>query len=152
MSHSCLKPPVVLHSVHMEGNPNFPPWRETPCNLISSPTLSLVSHCFHHITFLLLSQHINMFPPRAFSSCTSPTWNACVPDLCVAGGFSSLTWLFRYYLLWETFLTILSTLDLACPTSHCSSSFLFEAFIMLSLSFTDLFSLLTVCLTLPWTQ
>ena len=45
-----------------------------------------------------------------------PEWNAFAPGLCVAGSFSSLRWLFTHCLLWETFLTILSRLDLACPT------------------------------------
>lgn len=59
-----------------------------------------------------------------------PEWNAFAPGLCVAGSFSSLRWLFTHYLLWETFLTILSRLDLACPTPqrlhHCPRSFFFS--------------------------
>lgn len=45
-----------------------------------------------------------------------PERNAFAPGLCVAGSSSSLRWLFIHYLLWETFLIILSRLDLACPT------------------------------------
>ena len=67
-----------------------------------------------------------------------PEWSTFAPGLCVAGSSSSLRWLFTHYLLWETFLIILSRLDLACPTPrrlhHCPRSFFFSHSIYLALT------------------
>ena len=82
-------------------------------------------------------------------------WSAFAPGLCVAGSSSSLRWLFTHYLLWETFLIILSRLDLACSSPrrlhHCPRSFFFSyckfqplCLESVFLFFSDSFSLLEI--------
>ena len=151
-SQPWLKSPVVFCSVDVEENPKCArcsltlcTGRKAPCSLTSSLTLPPVSLHFQ------LRQHIKHIPIRNSAPPGSRSlsgmllleacvWLAAFPHL---GGCSHTASSGRL-------LTILSRLDLACPTPQrlhrCPRSFFFIAFILLSPSFADLCPcLLWVC-------